>query len=208
MAEEPAFQRLEQLLVAEWAHLLVHAFLGRDLEVVEERVVRGFESVPELVALEDVIVTPRLGVRPVAKIDRTPNGPDGTRAALDPDDDLLAAAVFPEPVQDPLGEARPRRFRSHSRRIQSRPVGILSRLFGQGDTKREAPRGISKEEALAAYIIREHRSGRSLDDILDDPYLKNRSTEEQRLRLLERADVIRAVGEDTAAMAAQTVRET
>ena len=87
-------------------------------------------------------------------------------------------------------------------------MGILSRIFGQGDTKREAPRGISKEEALGAYIIREHRSGRSLEDIMDDPYLKNRSTEEQRLRLLERADVIRAVGEDTAAMAAQTVRET
>jgi hypothetical protein len=86
-------------------------------------------------------------------------------------------------------------------------VGILSRIFGKGDAKREAPRGISKEEALAAYIIREHRSGRSLDDIMDDPYLKNRSTEEQRLRLLERADVIRAVGEDTAAMAAQQVKE-
>lgn len=86
-------------------------------------------------------------------------------------------------------------------------MGILSRIFGQGDAKREAPRGISKEEALGSYIIREHRSGRSLDDIMDDPYLKNRSTEEQRLRLLERADVIRAVGEDTAAMAAQQVKE-
>lgn len=87
-------------------------------------------------------------------------------------------------------------------------MGLFSRLFGKRETEREAPRGISKEEALAAYIIREHRGGRSLEDILDDPYLKNRSSEEQRLRLLERADVIRAVGEDTAAMAAQAVRET
>ncbi len=51
------------------------------------------------------------------------------------------------------------------------------------------------------------RRGRSLEEILDDPYLKNRSTEEQRLRLLERPEVIRAVGEDTAAMAAERVRE-
>jgi hypothetical protein len=61
-------------------------------------------------------------------------------------------------------------------------------------------------DSLAAYIIREHRTGRGLEEILEDPYLKNRATDEQRLRLLERADVIRAVGEDTAAMAAETVR--
>jgi hypothetical protein len=66
---------------------------------------------------------------------------------------------------------------------------------------------MSKEEGLAAYIVREHRQGRPLDEILDDPYLKNRTTDEQRLRLLERPEVIRAVGEDTAAMAAERVRE-
>ncbi|MGH3045579.1 MAG: hypothetical protein ACRDNC_01035 [Gaiellaceae bacterium] len=88
-------------------------------------------------------------------------------------------------------------------------MGFFSRLFGKRDGRRtESPRGLSKEEALAAYIVREHRLGRSLEDILDDPYLKNRSTEEQRLRLLERPEVIRAVGEDTAAMAAERVRET
>ena len=87
-------------------------------------------------------------------------------------------------------------------------MGFFSRLFGKRDSSRaEAPRGISKEDALAAYIIREHRLHRSLEDILADPYLKNRSSEEQRLRLLERPDVIRAVGEDTAAMAAEHVRE-
>jgi hypothetical protein len=87
-------------------------------------------------------------------------------------------------------------------------VGFFSRLFGRDDEKRmQTPRGISKEEALAAYIVREHRQGRELGDILEDAYLKNRSTEEQRLRLLERPEVIRAVGEDTAAMAAERVRE-
>jgi hypothetical protein len=66
---------------------------------------------------------------------------------------------------------------------------------------------MSKEDSLAAYVIREHREGRSLEGILDDPYLKNRATEQQRLRLLERPDVIRAVGEDVASTAAQHVRE-
>jgi hypothetical protein len=88
-----------------------------------------------------------------------------------------------------------------------RQGGFFSRLFGKRD-KTDAARGsMGKEESLAAYIVREHRSGRSLEDILDDPYLKNRASEDQRLRLLERPDVIRAVGEDTAAMAAEHVRE-
>ena len=86
-------------------------------------------------------------------------------------------------------------------------MGFFSRLFGKREKSAEAPRGISKEEALAAYVVREHRKGRSLEEILDDAYLKNRATDEQRLRLLERPEVIRAVGEDTAAMAAEHVRE-
>lgn len=87
-------------------------------------------------------------------------------------------------------------------------MGFFSRLFGRDDAKQpEAPRGISKEDALAAYVVREHRQGRALEEILDDPYLKNRSTDEQRLRLLERPEVIRAVGEHTAAVAAERVRE-
>jgi hypothetical protein len=88
-------------------------------------------------------------------------------------------------------------------------VGFFSKLFGKRDeTRTEPTRGISKEEALASYIVREHRQGRSLEEILDDPYLKNRATDEQRLRLLERPEVIRAVGEHTAATAAERVRDT
>lgn len=88
-------------------------------------------------------------------------------------------------------------------------MGFFSRLFGKKDgTRTETPRGLSKEDALAAYVVREHRLGRSLEEILDDAYLKNRASDEQRLRLLERPEVIRAVGEDTAAMAAERVRDT
>jgi hypothetical protein len=51
------------------------------------------------------------------------------------------------------------------------------------------------EDRLAAYVIREHGRGRSVDEILADPYVVNRSTEGQRNRLLERDDVLRAIGQ-------------
>jgi hypothetical protein len=57
------------------------------------------------------------------------------------------------------------------------------------------------EDRLAGYVIREHGRGRSLTEILEDPYVRNRATDQQRARLLERPDVIRAVGTDTAASA-------
>jgi hypothetical protein len=50
-------------------------------------------------------------------------------------------------------------------------------------------------DQVAAYVIREHGQGRDMDEIMDDPYIKNRATETQRRQLLERPDVIRAVGE-------------
>jgi hypothetical protein len=53
-----------------------------------------------------------------------------------------------------------------------------------------------KEELCAEHVIREHHRGRSLDDILDDAYIKNRLTPDKVQRLLERPDVLHAVGED------------
>ena len=85
--------------------------------------------------------------------------------------------------------------------------GFFSRIFGGGSDSDEH-KSLTKMDSLAAYVIREHRAGRPLQEILDDPYLKNRATDEQRLRLLDRPDVIRAVGEDVATMAAEQVRET
>ena len=54
-----------------------------------------------------------------------------------------------------------------------------------------------QEERFAAYVIREHDRGRSLDEILNDRYLLNRTTPQQRERLLDRPEVIRAIGDDT-----------
>ena len=59
----------------------------------------------------------------------------------------------------------------------------------------------SSEERVAAYLIREHDRGRSIDEILDDPYVRNRCTPEQRARVLERPDVIHAVGDSIASEA-------
>jgi hypothetical protein len=89
-------------------------------------------------------------------------------------------------------------------------VSFFRRIFGKRDAARADERqgGMSKEESLAAYVVREHRLGRSVDDILKDPYLKNRCSDEQRLRLLERPEVIRAIGEDTAAEARERVQRT
>jgi hypothetical protein len=84
--------------------------------------------------------------------------------------------------------------------------GFFARIFG-GRGESNQHKSLTKMDSLAAYVIREHRSGRPLHEILEDPYLKNRATDEQRLRLLERPDVIRAVGEDVANMAAEQVRE-
>jgi hypothetical protein len=53
-----------------------------------------------------------------------------------------------------------------------------------------------REELVAEYVVREHHSGRSLDDILEDPYVKNRCTPDQVRRVLEPPEVVHAVGDD------------
>ena len=54
----------------------------------------------------------------------------------------------------------------------------------------------SQEERLAAYVIREHARGRSLEEVLNDRYVLNRTTPAQRARLLDRPEVIRAIGDE------------
>lgn len=54
------------------------------------------------------------------------------------------------------------------------------------------------EDRVAAYIIREHDRGRTMDDILDDPYVVNRCSEQEIKRVLSRPEVVNAIGEDIA----------
>jgi hypothetical protein len=55
------------------------------------------------------------------------------------------------------------------------------------------------EELIAEYIVREHRRGRPLAEILEDGHVKNNLSEEQIGRVLERPEVIHAFGSDVIA---------
>jgi hypothetical protein len=50
------------------------------------------------------------------------------------------------------------------------------------------------EDRVAAYVLREHARGRPLAEILDDPYVRNWSTPEERRRLLDLPEVVAALG--------------
>jgi hypothetical protein len=53
-----------------------------------------------------------------------------------------------------------------------------------------------KEDLVAVHVIREHHAGRALSEILKDAYVTNRLSEKQAARLLDRNDVIEAIGRD------------
>ena len=54
-----------------------------------------------------------------------------------------------------------------------------------------------KDDLVAQYVIREHQRGRPLSEILEDRYVQNRLSKEQVSRLLDRPEVVRALGEST-----------
>jgi hypothetical protein len=62
------------------------------------------------------------------------------------------------------------------------------------------------EERVAQYVIREHDRGRPLSEILEDRYVVNRlQSPPQRARLLDRPEIIQAVGGDMAEAAKDAV---
>jgi hypothetical protein len=52
----------------------------------------------------------------------------------------------------------------------------------------------SAEDRVVAYVIREHQRGRDVDEIMEDPYVRNRLSASQRARLFERPELIEALG--------------
>jgi hypothetical protein len=87
---------------------------------------------------------------------------------------------------------------AHEGRIQSPAMAfrnLFSFLFQRS----------SAEERVAAYVIREHDRGRDLAEILEDRYVQNRLGPDQRSRLLDRPEVIKAIGNDTIASARATL---
>jgi hypothetical protein len=75
-------------------------------------------------------------------------------------------------------------------------VGAISRFF-RGIFSFLGARS-SEGDRIAAYVIREHDRGRTVADILDDPYVRNRCSPAELERLLDRPDLIEAIGDDMA----------
>ena len=182
-AEEVALERLEQLLAAERPRGLVAAVLLRDDDLVLERRVRSLEAVLELEALPEVVVLPRRVALAVLRVDDPADGPHGAGPALDPDQHALERADIVPPFDDPLCEAPRPGLGFHASTIQSPRGpeethwrGVFSFLQSRSQI----------EERLAQYVIREHKRGRPLAEILEDSYVKNRCTPEQIERLLDR----------------------
>ena len=59
------------------------------------------------------------------------------------------------------------------------------------------------EEQVVAYLVREHARGRKVSEILEDRYVQNRLSPQQQARLLERPEVIHALGEQNVEAARQ-----
>jgi hypothetical protein len=57
-------------------------------------------------------------------------------------------------------------------------------------------RATNREQYLERYVLREHKRGRPVAEILEDAYVQNRSSPADRARLLERPEVIAAIGEN------------
>jgi hypothetical protein len=170
-------------------------------QVVLERGIRLFECVLELVAFEDHVAG--LGGLAIAqlRIDDPPDRPERSGPAFDPDQDPLLVPGIVDPVEQPLREPATVGRGLHSPDytiVLVAQLGIrnpFSFLFARS----------SKEEQVVAYITREHRRGRRLTEILEDRYVQNRLTPQQQLRLLERPEVVKALGEQDIDAARETL---
>jgi hemerythrin-like domain-containing protein len=63
----------------------------------------------------------------------------------------------------------------------------------------------SMEEQVIAYLTREHARGRRVSEILEDRYIQNRLTPQQQNRLLDRPEVVKALGEQDVDAARQSL---
>jgi hypothetical protein len=56
-----------------------------------------------------------------------------------------------------------------------------------------------REQYLERYVLRQHNRGRAFAEVIEDAYVRNRSTPEERARLLERPGMVAAIGEHAVA---------
>jgi hypothetical protein len=77
---------------------------------------------------------------------------------------------------------------------------------GVSDWFRNLFRSRDPLDRLATYVLREHQRGRPLQEILDDPYVRNRTTDDQRARLLDNPEIVHALGHDVVEQTRATLR--
>jgi len=66
----------------------------------------------------------------------------------------------------------------------------------QDEIRKMVGDGSARHKRLIDYCARQLRSGRDLDDVLEDPYITNRSRTIDRRALLEEPEVVEAAGAD------------
>lgn len=52
------------------------------------------------------------------------------------------------------------------------------------------------EERVVEYVIREVHNGRRLMEVIDDPYVRNRLSEEKRAHVLENPEIVDALEQE------------
>jgi hypothetical protein len=165
------------------------AVVLRNGEVVLERGVRLFERVGELEALEDVVVGTRGLAVALLRVHGAADGPDGAGPVLDPKDNVLLVSGIVEPPEHPLREpaavGRDLHWFDYTIASMATLGNFWKRLFAS----------TSMEEQVVAYLTREHARGRRVSEILQDRYIQNRLTPQQQNRLLDRPEVVKALGE-------------
>jgi hypothetical protein len=68
----------------------------------------------------------------------------------------------------------------------------------QDEVRRLVNTESAKHKRLIEYVVRQLRAGRPLQEVLDDPYVVNRSNLVDRRALLEEPEVVEAAGGEEA----------
>ena len=64
----------------------------------------------------------------------------------------------------------------------------------QGEIRKMVGDGSARHKRLIEYAVRQLGTGRDLDDVLEDPYITNRSSAIDRRALLEEPEIVEAAG--------------
>jgi hypothetical protein len=138
------------------------------------------------------------------RVHGTTDRPDAALLALDPDLDALVDPGVVAALDHALCKPSCLRLSGQQAKDTIALVGTISRFFRSIFSFLGSRSG--QEDRVAAYVVREHDRGRTLTDILDDPYVRNRCSPAEIARVLDRPDVLKAIGDDMARAAKASVQ--